>query len=516
MKIPVIQKDIVGHLRSLARPESSRALASRFLRIDHADEETCRRLLAPFLSAVPGVVHLDGTGWSLIARTSRAAAPPVAEDGEADRSAAEADGSLRDFVALASEGTGPGGSGALALVCLLPVVAGEECQEEIFPDMILDEDAPRSAGAPGSPLTSAVLEEIVQTIGDLPVVCHRSSREVEPLRRLCAGAGVSFQAPVLSAAKIGHLLLGLKANHAAADLAQALRVETRGPDDCRGRARIVAASFLRLADRLEARGIRTPAALLEYQDMPSPPLDLSGCAFDTDDLKRLPAAPGAYRFFDSEDRVVYVGKAKNLRARVSSYFVPSARGTAKGRAILARVHRFEVEEVASEMEASLLEAALIAEHQPPLNRQFDVHERPAPYGPRLNLVVVLRDHGTEAREATCTLHFLRGGRYLERIGRLAPGARAAEEAWERGRDLLARHYFPPRSALAGGGPSAPARPDAEGADIDWQLVASYLKKHADRINVLDVDECASLADALSRLRVLAAAAIAVPGRTVAR
>ena len=53
MKIPAIQNDIVTHLRTLGRPETSRALATRFLRIQHADEETCRRLLAPFLATVP-------------------------------------------------------------------------------------------------------------------------------------------------------------------------------------------------------------------------------------------------------------------------------------------------------------------------------------------------------------------------------------------------------------------------------------------------------------------------------
>jgi len=520
MKTPAIQKDIVSHLKSLGRAETSRALATRFLRIEHADEETCRRLLAPFLSTVPGLVHSADAGWSLIP-TGRPADP--AAEAEDDRPVdrpipAAADGSLGDFVALASEGTGPGGSGTVAVVSLLPVVAGEECQEETYPASALDDEGrPADLAATGG-LTPEVLEDLVQTIGDLPIVCHRSAREVEPLRRLCADAGIPLHAPVISAAKLGHLLLGLKASHAAADLAAALGLETRGPDDCRGRVRIVAGSFLRMTPLLEERGIDTTAALLEYQDMPSPPLDLSACAFTADDLKSLPAGPGVYRFFDREDRVVYVGKAKNLRSRVSSYFVPSARGTAKGRAILERVHRFEVEPVASELEANLLEAALIAEHRPSLNRQFDVHERPAPYGPRLNLIVVVRDIGDPGAEPTCTLHFLRGGRYVERIGRLAPDARPRADGWARGRALLARHYFPGSPPGSGGraGRLDPAGEQDAGVDIDWQLVASYLRRHADEINVLDVDECASSEEAESRLRVLAAAALVTPDRTVAR
>src|SRR4029077_11197355 len=114
-----------------------------------------------------------------------------------------------------------------------------------------------------------------------------------------------FQAQVISAAKLGHLLLGLKSNHASADLAQALGVDSRGPDDCRGRAGIVAGSFLRLIPRLEERGIDTVDALLEYQDMPAAPLDLSAYAFTAEDLKAIPAGPGVYRFIDREGRVIY-------------------------------------------------------------------------------------------------------------------------------------------------------------------------------------------------------------------
>ncbi|MBI1951821.1 MAG: nucleotide excision repair endonuclease, partial [Acidobacteria bacterium] len=394
-KTPAIQKDIIAHLRAAGRAETSRSLASRFLRIEHGDEETCRRLLAPFLATVPGIVHRPEEGWSLAKNAPRATGTPIAigtgtdagdplpvpETGAPPRQAssgARPDGTaetgLDDFVALASEGAGPGGSGAVRVVSLLPVIAGEECQEEHFPAWALDEDARQADEPAGAGLAPEVLEDLLQTIGDLPVVCHRVAREVEPLRRLCAGAGLAFQAPVVSAAKLGHLLLGLKSSHAAGDLAAALGQEARGPDDCRGRVRLVAASFLRLVPLLQERGIDSIEALIEYQDMPAAPLDLSGCAFSAEDLRALPASPGVYRFLDIQGRVFYVGKAKNLRVRLGSYFTPSARGTAKGRAVLEQIHSFQFDTVASEMEAALVEAALIAEHRPRLNRQFDVHE----------------------------------------------------------------------------------------------------------------------------------------------
>jgi GIY-YIG catalytic domain-containing protein len=506
-KIPVIQGDIVAHLRGLGRPETSTALASRFLRIVHADEETCRRLLAPFLATVPGVVHRPGEGWSLLPGAPVGPAAATGRGAREDVPVPDGHRLLRDFVACASEGTGPAGSGRVARVCLLPVVAGEECQEEIFPDETLEDDTAPAASRTAGPLTSAVLEDILQTIGDLPLVCHRVAREVEPLRRLCAEAGLPFQAPVISASRLGHLLLGLKASHQTLDLAQALGVSTLGPDDCRGRARIVAASFLRMASILEERGIDSIGALLEYQDMPAPPLDFSGYTFTAEDLKGLPAGPGVYRFLDRDGQVIYVGKAKNLKVRVGTYFTPSARGTAKGRSILDQVHSLQFEPVLSELEASLLEAALISEHRPALNRQFDVHERPAPYGPRLNLVVVLKDDArSDAPGTACTFHFLRGGHYLGRIGGVEPSAPPAQPSWSQTRDLVARSYFT-------GGPRDAA---GEGVDIDWRLVASFVRKNRDEVNVLDIDECASPADAEKRLRVLAAAALGNRGRTVAR
>ncbi|MGH9750991.1 MAG: hypothetical protein ACRD6R_13865, partial [Candidatus Polarisedimenticolia bacterium] len=53
-------------------------------------------------------------------------------------------------------------------------------------------------------------------------------------------------------------------------------------------------------------------------------------------------------------------------------------------------------------------------------------------------------------------------------------------------------------------------------DIDWQLVGSYLRKHRDSVNVLDVDECGTPEEALGRLRTLIGEAVAGRGRVLAR
>lgn len=83
-------------------------------------------------------------------------------------------------------------------------------------------------------------------------------------------------------------------------------------------------------------------------------------------LKNLPVKPGVYRMYDQEQELLYVGKAKNLKNRVSSYF--RARGlTNKTLALVSKIQSIEITITHSETEALLLEHTLIKEHRPPYN-----------------------------------------------------------------------------------------------------------------------------------------------------
>lgn len=85
-----------------------------------------------------------------------------------------------------------------------------------------------------------------------------------------------------------------------------------------------------------------------------------------DFLRTLPLTPGIYRMLAQDGAVLYVGKAKSLKSRVSSYFlkqVPSP----KTRALVARIHSIDITITASETEALLLEQTLIKSLKPPYN-----------------------------------------------------------------------------------------------------------------------------------------------------
>ena len=83
--------------------------------------------------------------------------------------------------------------------------------------------------------------------------------------------------------------------------------------------------------------------------------------------RSLPLEPGVYLMHDSSGVVIYVGKAKKLRNRVSQYFQDTAAHTPKTRMMVSRIHDFDVIVAASEFEALVLECSLIKRHQPKYN-----------------------------------------------------------------------------------------------------------------------------------------------------
>ena len=83
-------------------------------------------------------------------------------------------------------------------------------------------------------------------------------------------------------------------------------------------------------------------------------------------IKNLPKNPGVYRYYDIDGNLLYIGKAKNLKSRVSSYFVNKDHSF-RIQIMVKKIHNIEYSIVPTEKDALLLENALIKEHQPKYN-----------------------------------------------------------------------------------------------------------------------------------------------------
>ena len=86
-------------------------------------------------------------------------------------------------------------------------------------------------------------------------------------------------------------------------------------------------------------------------------------------ILNLPISPGIYKYFDANSKLIYIGKAKNLKNRVSSYF-NNKKQYGKTKVLVSKVVKIEFIVVETELDALLLENSLIKEHQPKYNIQL--------------------------------------------------------------------------------------------------------------------------------------------------
>src|SRR5256885_3498580 len=161
-------------------------------------------------------------------------------------------------------------------------------------------------------------------------------------------------------------------------------------------------------------------------------------------VHEVPHKPGVYLMRDRFNRVIYVGKARDLRKRVSSYFLPSkiAQADLKTRAMLDAVWDFETHTVRSDAESVLLEGKLIKEYRPRYNISFRDDKRfllvkidTTEEWPRFRLARFKKDDGARyfgpyahAGALRQTLNFMRKKFGVLTFGRGSPTERALKSS----------------------------------------------------------------------------------------
>src|SRR6266567_6038000 len=215
----------------------------------------------------------------------------------------------------------------------------------------------------GQPHPSIAVRRFLEFTGDAVLVAHNArfdlafiDRETERL------TGARLAGPVVDTVGLARRLLAGRTSRAGlGSLAQFFGTSARPCHRALPDALATAEILLQLIGLAQERGARTVADLV----------DLAAPRVRKVYAKRTlafgaPASPGVYLFRDRHNQVLYVGRARNLRARLRSYF-RSDRQRAAVEAALSALERIEWRVTGSELEASLEELRLLRELRPPAN-----------------------------------------------------------------------------------------------------------------------------------------------------
>lgn len=162
-----------------------------------------------------------------------------------------------------------------------------------------------------------------------------------------------------------------------------------------------------LESRCVERGLENYEQIAHYAGKPQR-ASFAEYDFSEKDLEALPETPGVYIMKDRDERVIYVGKAVNLKERVRGYFANAFTEETKLRKMRERIARVHYEQHDTELDALLREQALIKRFRPPLNRQIEVHEQanPQPEKTRGIFLVPLRASLAPKTKGRVVVYFL--------------------------------------------------------------------------------------------------------------
>jgi hypothetical protein len=442
--VSLVAERAVRFLRERPEPVRSARLAAAVLSTTTSDDEAARRVLEAAFGGDPRLLH-GRDGWTL--------SENVIEP-DTDRSAE------RDRVLIFLQGAKPATDKPFELsnVSVLRL-RGEEVVGACGGD------------TPVGPASMALRSAVLEVLTDTTVVAHDPPGS---LRAFEAWLGESLDAPI-SLRRLAQVRLGLSAGHDLEMLAARLGLGWRGSEDPLDQADLLDACLKALRrgdetlDDLRVASSRGDAR----------PIEWSRYAFGRRFLREIPRVAGTYRFFDTEDRLLYVGKSKNLNARIGSYFRDGLTRSPRVQSLLDRLFRIEYDATGSELEAILREAEQIRRDKPESNIQRHVHEG---RGSRLRSILIL--------EPAQLPHVLRAyliheGRLVARVG-IGPrggGLKRIERA-------LHDHFF-----FAPDGPSP-----TTGPDLDVELVVRWLATARDRAVAFDPTTLRSPQEVTDRLR----------------
>jgi DNA polymerase III epsilon subunit family exonuclease len=354
-------------------------------------------LLADLLKGEPQLQRVAGDRW-------------VAFDGNRSSSGPL----LPDFVALDVETTGLRAIDnriiEIGLARYRDGVAVDRLSTYVNPDRRLPAYITKLTGIAdadliGAPRFSGVADQVLEFIGDDPILGHNVGFDIAFINAELDRC----RKPTLANLPVDTMLLSVKVLHKVRrpsldKVATELGLRPRRLHRALGDAELAAEAGLRLFVRAQEAGIDSLEQLLAVVTPRSSRRGGAAVAkpvLDRRHLAALPRTPGVYLMRDAMDAVIYVGKAKNIRERVSSYYSQPMGLTRKMDGLVEAIERIETVETGSELAALLLESELIRRFQPRYNAQLR-HSEEYPYirvdignpWPRVTLVRRRRSDGS--------------------------------------------------------------------------------------------------------------------------
>lgn len=218
------------------------------------------------------------------------------------------------------------------------------------------------------PRIDDIFPQLHRFLGSSVIVAHNADFDVSFLnfdaQRIVSAPLLN---PSLCTVRLARRLLPGLRSRALDAVADHLGVSCLNRHRALGDARITAEVLLILLEKLAASSVTTVGHVLDFQHHAR-----DGRRFEFSvprpTLAHLPDTPGVYHMLDAEGRLLYIGKAKNLRRRVTSYFANSSGHSDKVLDLVRNVREVKYDETGSELEAALREAELIYSLKPPYNR----------------------------------------------------------------------------------------------------------------------------------------------------
>ncbi|NND88015.1 MAG: GIY-YIG nuclease family protein, partial [Flavobacteriaceae bacterium] len=273
------------------------------------------------------------------------------------------------FTVIDVETTGGVRNGRMTEICIMTVKGGEVVDtyqslinpEENIPNNIVALTGITNEMVTDAPKFHEIAHIIEEKTRDAIFVAHNVNFDFGFLKKEFGLLGFKFSRKKLCTVRLSRKLIPGLRSYSLGRLCRDVGISLVGAHRAEADTRATTELFLKLLQLDEASSYETFLHFLHKSSRQGtlPP------HLVTEDFEKLPETPGVYLFKDKKGKVLYVGKAKNIKSRVLSHIYGKAQKTL---ALCNATHHLDFEETGNELSALLLEAEYIRKFYPMYNR----------------------------------------------------------------------------------------------------------------------------------------------------